>query len=62
MIYIEDDIQMLVLRPNSLLHWQPIMIPEKWLDEDTPEIERCLRYINNCKEALWKRWKKKEYF
>ena len=35
-----------------------LMIPEKRLDEDTPEIKRRQRYINKCKEAAWKRWKK----
>ena len=34
------------------------MIPEELLEEDTPELKRPQRYINNCKEAAWKRWKK----
>ena len=28
------------------------------LDEDTPEIKKRQRNINNCKETAWKRWKK----
>ena len=34
------------------------MIPEERLDEDTPEIKRRQRFINKCKEAAWKKWKK----
>ena len=40
LIYIEEDIQMPVLTPNTLLCEQPIMIPEERVDEDTPEIKR----------------------
>ena len=40
LIYIEEDIQMPVLTPNTLLCGQPIMIPEERIDEDTPEIKR----------------------
>ena len=34
------------------------MIPEERLDEDTPETKRRQRFINKCKEAAWKKWKK----
>ena len=37
------------------------MIPEERLDEDTPEIKRRQRYINMCKKAAWKRWKKRVF-
>ena len=47
-----------VLTPNTLLYGQPIMIPEKRLDEDTLEIKRRQRYANKCKETAWKRWEK----
>ena len=47
----KDYIQMAVLTPNTLLYGQSIMIPEKQLDKDTPEIKRCQRYINKCQEA-----------
>ena len=55
LIYIEDNIQMPVLTPNTFLYGQPIMIPEERLDEDSPEIKRRQRYINKGKEAAWKR-------
>ena len=58
LIYTEDDIQIPVLIPNTLLYGQPIMIPEDRKDEDIPEIKRRQRYISKCKEATWKRWEK----
>lgn len=39
------------LTPNTLLYGQPIMIPEEWLVEDSPEIKRRQLYINKNKEA-----------
>ena len=51
LIYIEDNIQMPVLTPNTFLYGQPIMIPEERLDEDSPVIKRRQRYINKGKEA-----------
>ena len=57
-IYIEEDIKIPVLTPNTLLYEQPIMILEERLDEVTPEVKRPQRYMNKCKEAAWKRWKK----
>ena len=61
LIYMEEDIQMPVVTPITLLYRQSIIIPQERLDEDTPEIKRRQRYITKCKEAAWKRWKK-EYF
>ena len=61
LIYIEDDIQMLDLTPNTLLHEEPIMISEERLDEDTPEIKRPQRYTNKCKEAAWKKMEKRVF-
>ena len=58
LIYIEGNIQMPVLTPNTFLYGQPIMIPEERLDEDSPEIKRRQRNINKSKEAAWKRWKR----
>ena len=53
--YIKDDIQILVLTSNTLLCWQPKMIPEEQPDEDIPVIERRQFYINKREEKEWKR-------
>ena len=55
LMYLEEDIQMSVLTPNTLLYRQPLLVPEEDLDE-VPEIKRRQRYINKCKDAAWTRW------
>ena len=42
--YVEDDIQMPILTPSSLLHIQPNVLPELELSK--------------CKDAVWSRWTK----
>ena len=58
LIYIEDNIPMPILTPNTLLYGQPIISQEERIDADAPEIKRHQRQINNCKETAWKRLKK----
>ena len=49
LMYVEEDIKMPVLTPNTLLYGQPLLVPEQNLDEDVPEMKRRQRYINKCK-------------
>ena len=58
LMYVEEDIQMPVLTPNTLLYGQPLLVPEEDLDEDFPETKRRQRYLNKCKDAAWTRWTK----
>ena len=58
LIYVEEDIQMRVLTPNTLLHGQPLLLPEEDLDENVPEMKRRQRYISKPKDAAWTRWTK----
>ena len=44
LMYLEENIQMSVLTPNTLLYRQPLLVPEEDLDEDVPEIKRRQRY------------------
>ena len=39
-MYIDDDIQFLVLTPNILIHGQPITIPEEQPDDDGKVIKK----------------------
>ena len=55
LMYVEEDIQMPVLTPNTLLYGQPLLVPEEDLDEDFPEMKRRQRYLNKCKDAAWTR-------
>ena len=58
LMYVEEDIQMPVLTPNTLLYGQPLLVPDEDLDEDFPEMKRRQRYLNKCKDAAWTRWTK----
>ena len=58
LMYVEEDIQMPVLTPNTLLYGQPLLVPEEDLDEDFPEMKRRQRNLNKCKDAAWTRWTK----
>ena len=58
LMYVEEDIKMPVLTPNTLLYGQPLLVPEEDLDEDVPEMKRRQRYINKCKDEAWTRWTK----
>ena len=40
LMYIDGDIQFLILTPNILIHGQPITIPEEQLDDDDKVIKK----------------------
>jgi hypothetical protein len=55
--YIEDDVQMPMLTPNSMQFVQPTQIPE----EETAGVENIdlrkrARYLRRCKDVVWSRW------
>ena len=56
LMYVEEDIQVPVLTPNTLLYGQLLLLPEEVLDEDVAELKRQQLYINKCKDAAWTRW------
>ena len=58
LMYVDDDIQFLVMTPNILVHGQPITIPEEQFDDEDEVIKEQQRYIKRCKDAAWNRWKK----
>ena len=55
--YLDEDIQLPVLTPNSMLHLdsnhlpelQPHHLPEK-------ELRKRAKFLQKCKEVMWKRW------
>ena len=50
--YVEDDLQLPVLTPNSLLFGQPNPLPELECHHlETPD-----RYLKRCKDVMRKRW------
>ena len=57
--YQEDDVQLPVLTPNTMLHIQPRHIPELQHHniEDT-DLRGRPKMLMKCKQALWNRWTK----
>jgi hypothetical protein len=55
--YVEDDIELPVLTPNSMLNINPGRVPvlEAHHIEDT-ELRRRAKILRKCKEIMWKRW------
>ena len=57
--YVDDDIQLPILTPNSFLYGQPNMLPElephRVQEHDLP---KRAKYLRKCKDALWLRWKR----
>ena len=55
--HVEDDVQIKILSPNSLIY-ELRMIPE---DDLANIIDKDLRkralFIKKCKEAVWSRWR-----
>ena len=57
--YVEEDVQLPVLTPNSMLYTQPNSIPEMPPHhEEDPELRKRAKYLRRCKEAMWRRWTK----
>ena len=56
---IKEDVQMLILTPNSLTFGQPGVVPEEEIaDIDDVVLRKRAKYVKRCKNALWERWSK----
>ena len=55
--YLEDDIQLPVLTPNSLLQINPTYIPEE-AHHHIPEngLRKRVKFLQRCKQKIWNRW------
>ena len=55
--YLEDDIELPVLKPNSMLNIKPGQVPvlEAHHLEDK-ELWKRAKILRKCKEVMWKRW------
>ena len=54
--YVEDDVQLPVLTPSTMMFGQPKLIPEEDLDEEDADLRKRARYLRRCKDVLWGRW------
>ena len=59
LVYNEDDIEMPVLTPALFLHQRTSQLPEEepWRIEER-DLKRRAKYLLECKNNLWCRWKK----
>ena len=55
--YVEDDIQMPLITPESMMRPQSNLLPElePHLEETVPLRKRA-KYLKRCKDAMWRRW------
>ena len=51
--YVENDIELPVLTPNSLINSHSIRIAENELDDDDTNLLKRQRYIKRCKQAVY---------
>ena len=57
--YVEDDIELPILTPSSLLHMQPSALPElKPNHIQDYDLRKCANNLGKCKDAVWSRWTK----
>ena len=57
--YVEDDAQLPVLTPYSMLFSQPNILPEREAyHEENLQLRRRAKYLRKCKDAIWNRWTK----
>ena len=57
--YVEDDVELPVITPNTLIHGFPVIhVPEDNPDiTDEKDLRKRVRYIKKCKDDFWKRWR-----
>jgi len=57
--YLEEDVELPVLTPSSMLHLRPTQLPELGAHHiQKPDLRKRAKYILRCKEAMWSRWSK----
>lgn len=57
--YLEDDIQLPVLTPYSMLFQNSNVLPERSAHHiEDGELRKRAKHLLKCKEAVWKRWSK----
>ena len=55
--YLEDDVQLPVLTPNSMLHTQPTYIPELEKHHiEEKDLRKRAKHLLKCKQAMWNQW------
>ncbi|XP_068692915.1 uncharacterized protein [Montipora foliosa] len=55
--YVEEDLQLPILTPNSLMCIRPNVLPERQPHhEENQQLRKREKHLRKCKDAMWKRW------
>ena len=57
--YMEDDVELLTLTPESFLYQRSTQLPEQeaWRIEDN-DLRKRAKFLKTCKDGLWRRWQR----
>ena len=57
--YVEDDVQLPTLTPESFLHQRSTQLPEQetWRIKEA-DLRKRAKFLKACKDGLWRRWKR----
>ena len=55
--YVEDDVQLPILTPNSLMFNRPNQIPtQDYHDIEEVDLRKTAKRLERCKDMMWRRW------
>ena len=55
--YVEDDVELPVLTPATMMYSQSNLLPEEDADAvENVDLRKRARYVRRCKDILWSRW------
>ena len=56
--YVEDDVQLPLITPNSMQFIGTTILPEKEPHRELRDLRKRAKYMKRCKDAMWTRWTK----
>lgn len=57
--YVEDDVELPVLTPVTMIYGQSNLVAEEDADAvENVDLRKRARYVRRCKDILWSRWTK----
>ena len=54
--YVEDDVQLPLITPNTMQFIGTTMLPEKEPHCELRDLRKRAKYLKRCKDHIWKRW------
>ena len=56
--YVEDDVQLPLITPNTMQFIGTTVLPEKEPHRELRDLRKRAKYLKRCKDDMWKRWTK----